>query len=72
MFPLLTACAPASSDSSCGVLFEYSNEFQDKAANQVEKIRQLEEYKELSKMIEDYGDTRQTIRDCIVVRAKYK
>lgn len=61
----LTACqATTSSTTSCGALFKYTDAMQDQAAEEYAAAERKDEYRTLRKLVDDYAETRQTIRDC--------
>jgi hypothetical protein len=58
----LAACDPHAS-ITCPALKSYSFEFQKAAAGELDKV--MRDAPHLSKMLKDYGVTRQAIRACI-------
>lgn len=65
---LLVSCSKGNSEriagGGCGILFEYSHNFQQRAAKQAETLRKRKTFKEVSVLLDDYADTRQSIREC--------
>ena len=64
MLILLTNCTRVHSNS-CGVLINYSEEDQKKAAIELQSLQKDEKYVVVPKMIDHYGITRDTIRACL-------
>lgn len=61
---LLTACTKVSSNVSCGLLFDYDEQYQETVAVQTTELKNTGQYNETLGMINDYKKTRDSIRAC--------
>lgn len=64
----LAGCSTERADAvthSCGTLYTYPPEFQKKLAEQLIELRKDPKFKETNIWADDYGGTRESLRNCI-------